>query len=125
MHRPAHFDGEVIPPRCILVKRQGNKVGLVDVNPNRIRVVEIPEPLQRKLLSLRRAQTHATPNSFVITSRLDAPLSAATLPMLSLRPIRRKLGMPWLSWQVLKRAHEALLSELRIQLSQDLVTSAR
>ncbi len=33
--------------------------------------------------------------------------------------------MPWLSWQVLKRAHDALLSELRVQLSNDLVLSAQ
>jgi hypothetical protein len=45
--------------------------------------------------------------------------------MLRLNPIGRELEMPWLSWQVLKRAHDELLSELRIKLSQDLVLSTR
>ena len=120
-----YSDGEVIPSRCILVKRQVNSEGLVDVNPNRMRIVELPEPLYRRLLNLRRGQRRSDPDSFVIPSRPGAPLSPTSVRMLSLKPIGQKLEMPWLSWQVLKRAHETLLSELRIQLSHDLVLSAR
>jgi integrase len=115
-------DETVIPPRCILVKRRMSQAGLVDVNPNRVRAVEVPEPLFRRLLILRQEQRRSDPDCFVISSGSDAPLSTR---MLRLKPIGQTLGMPWLSWQVLKRAHEALLSELRIQLSHDLVLSAR
>jgi hypothetical protein len=36
-----------------------------------------------------------------------------------------KIAVPWLSWQVVKRAHGAMLSELRMQLNNDLVSSAQ
>jgi hypothetical protein len=76
-------------------------------------------------MKLRRSGKVADPNSFVIATREGSPIRPASVRMLKLKPIGRKLDMPWLSWQVLKRAHDALLSELRVQLSEELVQSAR
>ena len=120
-----YSDGDVIPPRYILVKRQANNLGLVNVNPNRIRMTEMPEPLFRKLLSLKRNQKRPGPDSFVIPSQPDAPHTPIPSRMLNLKPIGQELGMPWLSWQVFKRAHEALVMELRVQLSEDLALCTR
>jgi integrase len=80
-----YSDGEVIPPRCILVKRQRNSAGLVEVSPSRIRVVELPEPLYRKLLNLRRAQRSSDRDGFVIPSRPGTPLSPTCAQLLRLQ----------------------------------------
>jgi hypothetical protein len=37
--------------------------------------------------------------------------------------IGRQIAAPGLSWHVVRRAHDAILSELRIQLSNALVSS--
>jgi integrase len=117
-----YAEGKCLPPRSVIVIRQWDASGLVDVNAKRIRHVIIPEPLIRVLLRLRQRRK-ADPDCFVVATREEDPVSPTNLRELRLKPIGRKLDMPWLSWQVLKRAHEELLSELRIKLSDDLVSS--
>jgi site-specific recombinase XerD len=114
-----------IPPRSIIVRKQWNASGVVDVSGNRVRYVIVPEPLIHSLMKLRQRRRVADSNCFVITSREGNPIRPASVRMLRLKPIGRELAMPWLSWQVLKRAHGALLSELRTQLSDELVLSRR
>lgn len=120
-----YSDGKLIPPRSVLVSRQWNAMGVVEANSNRVRQVMVPDPLIQALIKLRRRQGIADTNSFVIASREGNPIRPASVGTLRLKPIGRELEMPWLSWQVLKRAHDALLSELRVQLSDDLVLSTR
>jgi integrase len=120
-----YIEGKLIPPSSIIVRKQWNASGLVDATSNRVRLVRVPEPLIDALMRLRRRRRIADPNCFVIATREGSPIRPASLRMLRLKPIGQKLEMPWLSWQVLKRAHEALLSELRDQLSEALVLSAR
>lgn len=120
-----YADGKLIPPRSILVSRQWNAMGVVEASSNRVRQVAVPEPLIQALIRLRHRHAIADPNSFVIATRDGNPVRPSSVGTLRLKPIGRELEMPWLSWQVLKRAHDALLSELRVQLSDDLVLSTR
>ncbi len=120
-----YSDGKLIPPRSILVSRQWNAMGVVEASSNRVRQVAVPDPLIQALIRLRRRHGIADPNSFVIATRDGKPVRPSSVGTLRLKPIGRELEMPWLSWQVLKRAHDALLSELRVQLSDDLVLSTR
>jgi integrase len=120
-----YVEGELLSARSLGVMRQWNARGLADVSPTRIRHVLVPEPLVQALLRLRRHRKIADSNSFVIASPEGDPISPTSIRMLRLNPIGRELEMPWLSWQVLKRGHDELLSELRIKLSQDLVLSTR
>jgi integrase len=120
-----YADGKLVPPRSILVSRQWNAVGVVEANSNRVRQVTIPDPLIQALARLRRRHDNADSNSFVIANREGNPIRPSSVGTLRLKPIGRELEMPWLSWQVLKRAHDALLSELRVQLTDDLVLSTR
>jgi hypothetical protein len=106
-------DAKLIPPRSILVSRQWNAVGVVEANSNPVSHVMIPDPLIQALIKLRRRHGSANPNSFVIANREGNPIRPSSVATLRSKPIGRGLEMPWLSWQVLKRAHEALLSELR------------
>jgi integrase len=114
------IEGEPIAPRSIFVKNQYSSRGLVGVNIHRIRTVEIPEPLFRTLQSLGQMQNTPDPNRLVLPSLAGTPINPGSLRMQRLRPIGRKLNMPGLSWQILTRAHYALLSELRTQFYEDL-----
>jgi integrase len=120
-----YAEGKLIPPRSIIVRRQWNASGVVDANANRVRNVMVPEPLIGTLTRLRERQKVADANCFVIATEDGHPIRPAIVRMLRLKPIGRELQMPWLSWRVLKRAHDALLLELRIQLSNELVLSIR
>lgn len=119
------IDGELIPPGTIVVRRHWNGAGVMDVSSDRARVVAIPDPLVRALVRLKRNRGVADYNGFVIATREGDPVQPATARMRGLKRIGRELQMPWLSWQVLKRAHDSLLTELRQQLADDLVLCAR
>jgi integrase len=120
----ADCDGETIPPGSILLKHHWNSEGIVQLHSSRIRSIGVPEPLSVILLRLKREALSPDPNAFVLTTPSGAPIRPASLRMARLKVIGRKIAIPWLSWQVVKRAHDAMLSELRIQLNIDLVSSA-
>jgi integrase len=110
-------DGEVIPPRSIAVREQWNRIGLADSKRGRKRDIEIPELLFSMLASRRDQKASVSPDEFVLVSETGQPLSPANVRMGRLTPVARKLGLPWLSWLVLRRAHTALLLEFRSQLN--------
>jgi integrase len=110
-----------IPPRSILVRQQWNARGLVEIRAGRSRCVQIPDALADVLSILKSQQTNSDPDVFVLTSELGSPISSATARDTVLKPIGRRLNMPWLSWQVIKRTQVSLMMELRTQLSHDLV----
>jgi integrase len=118
-------DGEMIPPGCILVKQLRNSKGLSAVGSNRRRHVDIPEALLTTLVKLKRRLGDTGPGEFVLAFPSGNSISPVSARYLLLKPIGRKLEMPWLSWQVLQRAHDTLLTALRPQLCDDLVFSAR
>jgi len=97
----------------------------MDVNIGRVRMVVVPDPLIRTLVRLKRSRRIADPDCLVMTTEEGDPIEPANALMLRLKRVGRELKMPWLSWQVLKRAHDTLLLELRLQLDDDLVLSAR
>jgi integrase len=115
------IEGRLLPPSSILLIRQWDASGLVDVDAKRVRTVIVPEPLVNLLLKIRRNRTIADKNGFLMAGHDGEPIRPASIRMRRLKPIGRTLDMPWLSWQVLRRGHEELLSELRISLTSDLV----
>jgi len=121
----ADCDGETIPSGSILLKQHWNPEGVVELHFNRIRLINIPEPLSLVLLRLKQEALSPDPNAFVLATPSGAPIRPTSLRMTRLNVIGRKIAVPWLSWQVVKRAHGAMLSELRIQLNSDLVSSAQ
>lgn len=123
--RTLYSEGSLVPPRSMLVTDQWSPAGLLDVGVRRVRSVSIPDSVFRVLLALRKGQRRADPDCFVLAAQSGSPVCPASLRMSKLKPIGRRLGMPWLSWQVLKRAHDALLCELRTQLNDELVISSR
>jgi integrase len=117
----ADCHGFAIPARSILVEQQWNARGLVEIGEARTRFIHIPDALGDSLAILRSQETNSDPHVFVLTSRSGKPISSATARGKVLKTIGRRLKMPWLSWQVIKRTHASLMTELRPQLSHDLI----
>lgn len=115
-------DGQSIPPRSVSIRKTWCADGVVDVKSLKRRDVGLPEQLIKKL---RRRRNIKNPDDFVFSTGAGVPLSPANLHASRLKPIGKELDMPWLSWYVLRRAHNALVSELIIKLTNDLVLSAR
>ena len=117
------YDREFIPPRCILVRQQWNARGLAEIQPGRGRLVPIPDALANTLSILKAQQRNSHPEAFVLTSESGSPISAATVRDTVLKPLGRRLNMPWLSWQVIRRTHASFMTELRTKISHDLVVN--
>ncbi len=117
---PVYCDGDVIPPRHASVKQQQNDPDSHSPVVSRMRIVEIPEPLARRLQRLRREMQQFQPETFLLEGHGGVPLCAMDI-CAQLERIGREVGIPWLSWPVLKRAHQTLLSDLRVQLSDELM----
>jgi integrase len=121
----ADCNGETIPSGCILLKQHWNPYGIADLHSKRIRLVEVPEALSVILLRLKQHAMSSDPNCFVLATPSGAPIRPASLRITRLKAIGRKIAIPWLSWQVVKNAHDAMVSELRTQLNNDLVSCAQ
>ncbi len=121
----ADCDGEAIPSGSILLRQHWNAEGIVQLHFNRIRLIKVPEPLSVILLRLKQEALSPDRNAFVLATPSGAPIRPASLRMARLKVIGRKIAVPWLSWQVVKRAHDAMVTELRDQLNTDLVSSAQ
>ena len=113
---PRVLEGELIPPYSIAVRMQWNRSGLGSAIPGRNRNIAIPVHLFAVLTQWALEERASDPDGFVLLSEAGQPLSTPDLPSSRLVRVGRKLGIPWLSWRVLCRAHVALLSEFRPQL---------
>jgi integrase len=113
-----YLDGELVPPKSIAVGAQWNRVGLGDWRRGRRRNIEIPDVLYPMLENLLSQRGAATPDDFVLLSETGHPVVPAGVRVGRLKPIGRKLGIPWLSWQVLRRAHTGFLLEFRSQFNK-------
>jgi integrase len=118
-------DGVAVPSGSVLIRQHWDPEGIVELHFSRIRLTKIPEPLSAILSRLKREALSPDPNAFVLATPSGAPIRPTSLRMTRLNVIGRKIAVPWLSWQVVKRAHDAMLSELRMQLNSDLVSSAQ
>ena len=116
-------DGETIPSSCILLKQRWNLQGIESLHPSRIRIIEMPGPLLFTLQRLRQEAKFTSPHSFFIATASGTAIQADTLRRIRLKAIGRKISVPWLSWRVVRRAHEAMVTELRNQLNTELVSS--
>jgi integrase len=122
---PLNCDGELIPPGSIFVKQHWSPEGVVNLSSKRIRMVDVSEPLSNTLLLLKREPAPSNSNSYVFSTPSGKPLCPASVRARRLEPIGRKMEMPWISWPVLMRAHLALLSESKRQLSKELASGIR
>jgi integrase len=113
----AYIEGEFLSSRSIKVKRQWSAGELVDLSHDRVRNVIIPESLREHLkkMMIRPAKNTIDQDKFVISTRDGRPISPSNILLHGLKPIGSKLDIPWLSWQVLKRAQKAFMLELTMK----------
>ena len=115
-------DGEIIAPRCMLVARLGAAFGHRDRAVHHFRTFEIPGAILQRLKALRREQGQTAPDDFLLPLSAHDKSYSTYVNGLQLKRIGKQLGMPWLSWQTLKRAHQTFMADLRNQLSQELLS---
>ena len=122
---PMMIAGEIVPPRCILVRREATSTDQSSAAFYRTKTIDIPDALFRRLLRMKRLKQHVSPEGFLLEVCDAVASSGVALSKTRLGRVGRELGMPWLSWQAVKRGHQALLAEMRDQLTYSLVASAR
>ena len=108
-------DGEPIPPRTIAVRKQWYRGELAVAKKSRNRHLPIPEPLRHILHELSRREKCTGPDDFVLVSRAGTAIKENNVVARRLKPIGKKLQMPWLSWNVFRRTHTTLTYELGMQ----------
>lgn len=115
------IEGETVPPNGMVFRRHSSGFRVGEMKHSRSRVVVISNSLIHELQRLQQQRKHAGPNGFVIATPTGNPIQLMSARAHELRKAGRKLQLPWLSWRILKRAHGAILSELSVQLTDDLV----
>ena len=82
------------------------------------RTLPMPEPLKDALKRLGEKSTSA--ENLVFHTRNGTPFSDTNLLHHHLKPVGRKLGMPWLNWHTLRRTHATLLQHAGATLKETL-----
>ena len=119
-----HENGTRIPACSIVVAKLSHHQAKGPVQRMPDKYVAISETLATALIQLRQRRRSEDPNDFLVTSSDSDSESQLTLKSLRLRSVSKELHMPWLSWQVLRRAHQAFIEELRIVLTDELIAFA-
>jgi integrase len=118
-------DEDQVPSESCIVKKQWTGDKIIDLKGKRVRVVELPRPLVQELLQLKRNRQIVDEDQFLIATTEGHAMRPMDTLTMRLKPIGQRMGMPWISWQILRRAHQSLLSELRTRLTNELVLCTR
>ena len=68
----------------------------------------MPRRVVSALAALKADARWTAPDDFVFAGRTGKPINAETLAARVLKPVGRRLGMPWLSWHVFRRTTATL-----------------
>jgi integrase len=121
---PAYHKGRQIPRRSIVVAKPSSHQAKRPVQQMPDKHFAISETLAAALIEVRQRRGPVDPDDFVVTAPNGDSQSQLTLKSLRLTPASKELRMPWLSWQVLRRAHQAFIEELRTVLMDELTLTA-
>jgi integrase len=80
------------------------------------RTLPMPESLKDELKRL--SEKSASGEHLVFQTRNGTPFSDTNLLHKHLKPVGRKLGMPWLNWHTLRRTHATLLQHAGASLKE-------
>lgn len=116
---PATCEDETIPANSLLVRTQWYRGGLCPVPAGRRKAIALPQLLHSLLSALHRARTQSW-NEYVLCSRAGRPVNQINLAARRLKIIGLEMGIPWLSWQVLRRTRVALFHEFGLQFQHEL-----
>jgi integrase len=109
-------DGERIPPRTIAVRKHFYRGELVSLpKGSRERHLSIPEALLPILRELSKRAKYTASDDFVLVSSVGTPINEKDIAMRRLKPLGRKMQMPWLCWRVFSRTHTTLAYQFGTQ----------
>ncbi len=110
-------DGEPIPARTLAVRASWDSAGLWNnKSVCKTRNIEIHEPLLSTLKHLNLQNQSLKSGGRVIVSNTGAPIFTQLKTTLS-NQLAKASGLPWLTWQVLRRTRSSFFSEFLSQLS--------
>jgi integrase len=111
-------EGQLIPPYSVVVRENfyEGKFGSVKA-PSRKRSVPLSSSMAAALLEIRRQSKYIGPDDLVFATRRGTPVDQGNLLSRHLKPVGRKLGMPWLSWHVFRHTHATLGEQIGMALS--------
>ena len=111
-------DGEPIPPLALTVRSPLNRDSLGSSRSvTRNRIIEIREPLYSTLRELIRRNPSCPGDTPVLMSYKGGPILPPDIRISYLKQVGKSLGLPWLTWQVLRRARSSFVGELLPQLN--------
>jgi len=108
-------DGEIVPAKTIVVRKQWYRGELCTVTSGRKKNIAIPQVLLPVLHRLSNRTRCTGMDDFVLMSNAGTPINQMNVAARRLKTIGRELQMPWLSWQVFRRTHTALVREFGMQ----------
>ena len=120
-NKAIRVEGESIPGQSMLVRKQWTPEGELRTSGVRKRILPLPKPMVRVLAKLQQERSDCELISYLVSGCAGHPSEPARIRLAGLKSIGQQLSMPWLSWEVLRRAHTSMLVELRNRLSEELV----
>jgi integrase len=66
---------------------------------------------------MKSASSHNQPNDLVFCSGSGTPLDEKNTMRRAIKPAAKKLGMPWLGWDVFRHTHATLADEVGLALT--------
>lgn len=105
-------DGHSIPARTVLVKSWWNRGGLGDSRTcHKNKIIEICEPLLSALHEVRKGNPMPDAEDCVLVSADGNRIIPANFRVGEMKRVGKALGMPSLSWQDLRRTHQAFQAQ--------------
>ena len=113
-----YVDGDLIPAMSLAVRTSWNKAGLGYGWPAaRNRNIEIQEPLLSTLGEINRKSPYRRNEDRVVSSIDESATPVSRICANELNKVGKKLGIPHLTWQVLRRARTSIAEEFLANLN--------
>jgi integrase len=118
-----YVDGEFIPAMSLAVRAAWNSTSVGNSrSAARNRNIEIREPLLSTLSELARLNPYPTIDTRAVISDGPGTISLSSFCINHLKEVGRALGMPWLTWQILRRARTSMVGDFLPHLSGSMMT---
>jgi integrase len=116
--QPVVVSGEVLQPRTLAVRENyyRGKFGSVKAKSRR-RDVPLSSSVVAALSAYLARSRFVGPDDLVFASRKGTPLNDSNLLRRVIKPVGKKLGLPWLSWHVFRHTHATLGEQIGMALS--------
>ena len=112
-------EGVSISPKSIAIRNQLYRGEFAVVPPSRKKEI----PISPLLVTVLRYLANSKPagwHDFVLATKSGRPINQVNLAARRLKRIGMQLGMPWISWQVLRRTRRTIFQEYETRIQEQL-----